>query len=536
MMKRMFKEKKNFVFLFLNIIVIFMFFLGIGYAQISNIVLDVNGVATADSQAGIVISDIHYSSCNNVNEDHVNINTYYQNMFISNVTLGNNPNAFITLEITIQNLTNQKYVFDSFVYDNTGSQLYTNLNIVPSLTGITENSTILDEKNGANDEITFYLTFSYLDTNNISNSFLNGAVSFHFTPVVSITYDGLTNAGGNSQEYIRSSSYTTMNSTTYNSSVDLGSYSGSFEIKNASGTVTLVQNTDYTYANGIITFLNDLTEDYVVHKANSGSASFIKDIIDDVTPDSNGVYTGTPGTGCTNTFAYDGTSDNNLRYVGATPCNYVNFNCDNTGNNCETWRIIGVMNDVGGEYLKIVSNTLSASYNWNDKNNNNDWNSVALNTYLNGTYLTSLNTTYGKDMIQDVKWNIGGNTSTTATIPTFYTDEHSSQTTNALSVGLSSPADLAYATSGGTARAACVSGTFSAYGNNCVTNNWFNAGVNNWSIMNSGTNRAFYFTSASRVTTATVKSLYQYRPTLYLKSTVSIVAGEGSSTKPYQLG
>ena len=29
---------------------------------------------------------------------------------------------------------------------------------------------------------------------------------------------------------------------------------------------------------------------------------------------------------CTNTLAYDGTEDNNLRYVGANPCNYVSFN------------------------------------------------------------------------------------------------------------------------------------------------------------------------------------------------------------------
>ena len=32
------------------------------------------------------------------------------------------------------------------------------------------------------------------------------------------------------------------------------------------------------------------------------------------------------GATCTNTLAYDGTVDNNLRYVGANPCNYVTFN------------------------------------------------------------------------------------------------------------------------------------------------------------------------------------------------------------------
>ena len=42
---------------------------------------------------------------------------------------------------------------------------------------------------------------------------------------------------------------------------------------------------------------------------------------------------------CTYTLAYDGTTDNNLRYVGSNPCNYVKV--DN-----EIWRIIGVMNNI----------------------------------------------------------------------------------------------------------------------------------------------------------------------------------------------
>ena len=41
---------------------------------------------------------------------------------------------------------------------------------------------------------------------------------------------------------------------------------------------------------------------------------------------------------CTYTLAYDGTSDNNLRYVGANPCNYVTFNGEKAG-----WRIIGIL-------------------------------------------------------------------------------------------------------------------------------------------------------------------------------------------------
>src|SRR5574344_1562958 len=58
-----------------------------------------------------------------------------------------------------------------------------------------------------------------------------------------------------------------------------------------------------------------------------------------------GTAGGTAATCITNNYSHtteivtDGTSDNNLRYIGATPNNYVSFNG-------ELWRIIGVMNNI----------------------------------------------------------------------------------------------------------------------------------------------------------------------------------------------
>ena len=139
-----------------------------------------------------------------------------------------------------------------------------------------------------------------------------------------------TNSNNETQEYIRSSSYTNMENTTYYPTVNLGSYSGNIQIKNSDESVTLTENTDYTYSNGIVTFLNELEEPYTIYAVESGSifAGFIKDIIKDVTPDSEGIYTGAAGDGCTNTLIYDETDDNNLRYVGTNPCNFVKFNCN----------------------------------------------------------------------------------------------------------------------------------------------------------------------------------------------------------------
>ena len=73
---------------------------------------------------------------------------------------------------------------------------------------------------------------------------------------------------------------------------------------------------------------------------------------------------------------YDYTEDNNLRYIGATPNNYIYFNCSTTNademndETCEKWRIIGVMNNTEDENgnkesrVKIMRNESLGKYSW----------------------------------------------------------------------------------------------------------------------------------------------------------------------------
>ena len=97
-------------------------------------------------------------------------------------------------------------------------------------------------------------------------------------------------------------------------------------------------------------------------------------------------------------LAYDGTEDNNLRYIGETPNNYVNFNCDESGDNCEKWQIVGVMNNVktniddstGVSKLKIVRAEKIGNFSWDtstdDINANkgiNEWSQADLMMLLN---------------------------------------------------------------------------------------------------------------------------------------------------------
>ena len=82
-------------------------------------------------------------------------------------------------------------------------------------------------------------------------------------------------------------------------------------------------------------------------------------------------------------FAYDGTTENNLRYVGESPNNYIDIGDKDSDGNPILWRIIGVMNDIISldneekkeNLLKIVraENIGSYSYDTSTTNINNGW-------------------------------------------------------------------------------------------------------------------------------------------------------------------
>ena len=181
----------------------------------------------------------------------------------------------------------------------------------------------------------------------------------------------------------------------------------------------------------------------------------------------------------TNDLVYDETSDNNLRYIGANPNNYVSFNG-------ELWRIIGVMNNIDNgsgtkeTRLKIIRNESIGEYSWDyhsDGTYDSDWTTSTimdlLNTgayynrtagiyYNNSTVSTAVDftsnglTEEAKTMIGNAVWNLGGsNTYEDVTTPMLYTRERGDEvitgrpTTWIGQIGLMYPSDYGYATSGG---------------------------------------------------------------------------------------
>ena len=83
----------------------------------------------------------------------------------------------------------------------------------------------------------------------------------------------------------------------------------------------------------------------------------------------------------------------NIRYYGASPNNYIYFNCSDynnqTSSTCETWRIIGVFDGK----VKIMRGSVIGSYSWDTSNNStnagygvNEWSQADLMKLLNSGY------------------------------------------------------------------------------------------------------------------------------------------------------
>ena len=278
------------------------------------------------------------------------------------------------------------------------------------------------------------------------------------------------------------------------------------------------------------------------------------------------------------------------RYIGANPNNYVKFNN-------ELWRIIGVFDVDDGtgkieKRMKIIRNESIGNYSWDNKNastgakdafGKNNWSDARLNYLLNpghesetnggslywnrksGTCYSGKNnatescdftstglTDSAKSMIGDAKWYLGGSsTNTDVTPPMFYTRErgttvYSGHSTSWIGkVGLMYPSDYGYATSGGssTNRASCMSKELynwesSSY-SDCKNNDWLlNTSTNQWAMSPRADTyyRVFGVSYSGYVNVFNAYVPYAGRPVVYLKSTIKVISGSGTTTSPFILG
>ena len=174
---------KKKMLIYLVLLIFATIFMGIGYAAVNNVTLDLNGDTSVKAYEGIKIKDVTYLS--NVDADITNskINTFSNTLINSTIILGNNKNSTITYQITLENDTDYDYQYIDTIYDE---KFYDNNNIKYEISGISSNEVI-----SSNSEKIITITFKYAN-DDISKNTLNSYLNVKFAKLYTITYENIT--------------------------------------------------------------------------------------------------------------------------------------------------------------------------------------------------------------------------------------------------------------------------------------------------------------------------------------------------------
>ena len=129
--------------------------MGIGYAAINSITLELEGSAYAKLQEGIFITDV---SCESIVDNETNsdgIKNFFGTVVNANITLDNTIDSKLTYKITLYNSTKSVYTYMGLNYDD---YFYSNSAIGATVSGIDVGDKVLGKS-----YIDVYLTFSYVD-------------------------------------------------------------------------------------------------------------------------------------------------------------------------------------------------------------------------------------------------------------------------------------------------------------------------------------------------------------------------------------
>ena len=298
----------------------------------------------------------------------------------------------------------------------------------------------------------------------------------------------------------------------------------------------------------------------------------------------------------TNGLEQDDTTNKNIRYVGASPKNYLKFND-------ETWRIVGVFNNIttideeqGKEkkesLVKIVRNDSLGDYSWDSSESTknegygiNEWSQADLmyelncdgkstkycrdditegylsnltsettlwfngkNNAKNGTYEYRKNIrSLSIDKVAKVRWNLGGYSTAQVSALNMYNAErgtlHISNPSDGITrkeywdgkIALIYLSDYGYASTDKTCRNDMRSSTNNVY--NCKNENWlFNsANQRTLSPISGDAYSVFFVYSGGTVLSNFASYAFGVRPALFLKSDVVIAEGTGTESDPFIL-
>ena len=235
----------------------------------------------------------------------------------------------------------------------------------------------------------------------------------------------------------------------------------------------------------------------------------------------------------------NGAGDNSYRYAGASDSvnNYVCLGSDEaTCPDANLFRIIGVF----GDKTKVIRAKSVGNQKWHTSESNT-WSTSSLNTYLNGTYLTSLGTL--TDKIATTTWKVGGGTSANiySSVPkTAYQYEvgsSASSTTVDKKIGLMYVSDYYYSASPSAWTLVGNSSDATKDYRAAKTTNWLYLGSYEWTISRNSdiTSRAFSVYSTGYVSSVYVTLSCGVRPSFNLLSSTTYVSGSGSMSDPVRV-
>jgi len=235
----------------------------------------------------------------------------------------------------------------------------------------------------------------------------------------------------------------------------------------------------------------------------------------------------------------NGAGDNSYRYAGASDSvnNYVCLGSDEaTCPDANLFRIIGVF----GDKTKVIRAKSVGNQKWHTSESNT-WSTSSLNTYLNGTYLTSLGTL--TDKIATTTWKVGGGTSANiySSVPkTAYQYEvgsSASSTTVDKKIGLMYVSDYYYSASPSAWTLVGNSSDATKDYRAAKTTNWLYLGSYEWTISRNSdiTSRAFSVYSTGYVSSVYVTLSRGVRPSFNLLSSTTYVSGSGSMSDPVRV-
>lgn len=174
-MKNRIKKHKNYKRIFPFLLFLSTLFIGIGYASVNSVILDISGSLSAKSQDGIFITEVNYKSDVSADYNSSRIISAYQTMLNSNIYLSKtDAKSQITYSVTIYNSNDNAYAFDKADYLES-ADTYSNEDITFKIDGLNHGD-IIDSK----ESITFSITFCYKDGILSSNNNLKSLLIFKF--------------------------------------------------------------------------------------------------------------------------------------------------------------------------------------------------------------------------------------------------------------------------------------------------------------------------------------------------------------------